>query len=249
MRRLVLLSVAFVLCLGWGLSSGAQEDESRALIAKAIKAQGGDKLLGGLKAAQLKAKGKIHMPMEANFTIEVFTQEPDKTKAVIDVEVGGMTIPVIQVVNGKKGWVSVMGNTTELGEQDVTEAQEMLKVEKVIGLVALKDKSYKLSPLGDAKVEGRDAVGVQVTKKGVRDVNLFFDKQNHMLLKAEYRALDPNKQEVTQEKIFPEYKTLASGLKVPAKMIMNNDGKRFIDAEITDVMIVDRHDDSVFAKP
>jgi hypothetical protein len=237
------------LWLGWGLSGYAQEDEARAQVAKAIKAMGGEKLLSGLKAAQLKAKGKIHMPMELAFTAEILTQEPDKIKVVIDAEINGMTIPIIQVVNGKKGWVSVMGNTMEMDAQDLAEAQEMMKVEKVIGLVALKEKDFKLSPLGEAKVEGRDAVGVQVTRKGYRDVNLFFDKQNHTLVKAEYRALDPNKQEVTQEKIFPAYKTQASGLKVPTRLILKNDGKLFIDAEVTDVMVVDRHDDSVFAKP
>ncbi|HYT94144.1 MAG TPA: hypothetical protein VEL76_35840 [Gemmataceae bacterium] len=249
MRRVVVLSVAALLWLGWVLSARAQEDESRAVVAKAIKAMGGEKLLASLKAAHLKAKGKAHMPMEFPFTAELLIQEPDKTKFVIDAEIMGMNIQVIRVVNGKKGWESVLGMTKELDAQDIEEAQAMMKVEQVIGLVVLKDKRYKLSPLGEAKVEGRDAVGVQVTKKGVRDVNLFFDKQNHMLVKAEYRALDPNKQEVTQEKIFPEYKTLGSGLKVPAKMILNNDGKRFIDAEITDVTIVERHDDSVFAKP
>ena len=58
MRRVVVLSIAALLWLGWGLSGRAQEDESRAVVNKAIKAMGGEKLLASLKAAHLKAKGK-----------------------------------------------------------------------------------------------------------------------------------------------------------------------------------------------
>src|SRR5438046_2725034 len=129
MRRVVVLSLAFLVLLGWGLSGRAQEDESRAVIAKAIKAMGGEKLLGSLKASQMKAKGKVHMPMEFPFSIEIFTQEPDKTKAVIDVDIMGMNIQVVRVVNGKKGWESVMGMTKELDAQDIEEAQHLMKIE------------------------------------------------------------------------------------------------------------------------
>jgi hypothetical protein len=247
---LVPLSLALGVCLVLGGSGRAQEDEARALVAKAIKAHGGDKALAALTAVQMKAKGKIQiMGMEIPFTAEIFSQHPDKLKAVIDINVNNMNFQVIQVVNGKKGWESLGGMTKEMDAQQLTEAIEMMHVERVASLVPLKDKSYKLSPLGEMKVEGRDAVGLQVTKQGARDVNLFFDKENHMLLKAEYRALDPNKQEVTQEKIFSEYKALPSGAKVPMKMVLNNDGKRYIDIEVTDATAVERHEDSVFAKP
>src|SRR5262249_42134088 len=153
------------------------------------------------------------------FTVDISTQPPDKLKATIDIEVNNMNIAIVQVINGKKGWASVMGMTKELDEQEMKEAQEQFHVERVTSLIALKDKSYKLSPLGDAKVGDREAVGVQVTKKGRRDVNLYFDKKTHMLLKSEYRAQDPfSKQEVTQEKIYLDYKAFG-GIQSPTKMV------------------------------
>ena len=250
MRKVGVLACAACLSLSWGLYAQAQDDEPRAIINKAIKAHGGAKKLAAIKAVQTKAKGKIVAPMEIAFTIDISGQPPDKMKAVIDLDINGMAISVTQVVNGKKGWINVMGTTKDLEAQELTEAQNQFHIEKVSQLVTLKDKSYKLSSLGEAKVEGKDAVGVQVTKKDQRDVNMYFDKTSYLLLKSEYRAFDQfSKQEVNQEKIYLNYKDM-NGLKVPTRLTINNDGKKFMDMEITETTPMETpFEDSVFAKP
>jgi hypothetical protein len=249
MRKTGLLACGVCLFLTWGLY-GQGEGEPRAIIDKAIKAHGGAKKLEAIKAMHIKGKGKIHSPMEIPFTLELSIQPPDKLKANIDIDVNNMNIAIVQVINGKKGWASAMGMTKELDEQEMKEAREQFHIERVGSLVALKDKSYKLSPLGDAKVGDRAAVGVQVTKKGLRDVNLYFDKSTYLLLKSEYRAIDQfSKQEVGQEKFYLDYKDV-KGIKTPTKLVVNNDGKKFMEIEITETTPMGTpFDDSVFAKP
>ena len=252
MRKLGLLTVGLSLLLGWGLHGQTPQDESRAIIKKAMKAHGGEAKLAAIKAMQLKGKGKLHaMGMEIPFTIDVSTESPDKSKAVIDVDINNMKFTIINILNGKKGWNNIMGMTKAMDDKELAEAQEQAHVEEVASLVPLKDKRYKLSPLGETKVEGRDAVGVQVTTKGRRDVNLFFDKKTHLLVKSENRALDPfTKEEVAQEKIYRDYKANDGGLKYPTKMVINHDGKKFIEMEITETTPMEnRFDASVFAKP
>jgi hypothetical protein len=250
MRRLVPGAVLLSLWPVLALCGRAQEDDARALLAKAIKAHGGEKALATLAAVQQTGKGKVWAPNEAPFTAELLWQIPDRSKIALAVDVKGKTYAYIQILNRDKGWVKdFTGNVYAMDKQQLAEARQMMTVEKAINLVALKDRGYKLSPLGEAKVEGRDALGLQVTREGCRDVNLFFDKTTHLLLKAEYRALDLTKQEVTQEKFFSDYKTLASGAKVPGKMVLRNDGKPFVEIEITETNVVDRHDDAAFAKP
>jgi hypothetical protein len=252
MRKSVLLALGVSLWLLWGLSGQAQEgDEARALIEKAIKAHGGAAKLAAVKATQTKGKGKIFSPMEFPFTIDLSSQPPDKFKMVLDAEINGMNIPIVQVFNGKKGWVSVMGKTMNLDEKDIQEFHQQAHVEKVTDLVSLKDKSYKLSQLGEMKVGDHDAVGVQVTKKDFRDVNLYFDKKTHLLIKAEYRAVEPiGKQEVQQEKFYYNYKAGPGGIQVPGRMVVNNDGKKFLEIEISEMTPMEQpFDDSVFSKP
>jgi hypothetical protein len=249
MRKTGLLACGACLCLAWGLYGQGQDGEPRAIVDKAIQAHGGAKKLEAVKAVQIKGKGKIYQPMEAAFTAELSSQPPDKTKLSVDIEVNNMNFAFVQVFDGKKGWQGITGMIKELDADEVKEAKEQAHVGEVEGLVVLKDKSYKLSALGETKVGDNDTVGVQVTKKGKRDVNLFFDKKTHLLLKAEYRALDPNKQEVTQEKLFLNYKDVG-GMKAPGRLVINNDGKKFLEIDITETNMMETpFDASVFAKP
>jgi hypothetical protein len=251
MRKLGVLSCGVCLFLAWGLYGQGQDNESRAIIDKAIKAHGGAKKLAAVKAIQTKGKGKIYQPMEIPFTLDLSVQPPDKLKLNLNIDINNMNIPIVQVFDGKKGWASVMGMVKELEADEIKEAKNQFHVEKVTSLIALtKDKSYKLSPLGEAKVGDREAVGVQVTQKDQRDVNLYFDKKTHMLLKAEYRALDPfSKQEVAQEKLYQDYKDVG-GFKTPGRLVVNNDGKKFMVIEITETTPMETpFDASVFAKP
>jgi hypothetical protein len=249
MRKIGLLACAVCLFLAWGLYGQGQDGEPRAIIDKAIQAHGGAKKLAAIKAVQMKGKGKIYVPMEASFTAEITAQPPDKQRLSADLEINNMNFHFVQVFDGKKGWQGVAGMIKELDADEVKEARQQAHVGEVETLIVLKDKSYKLSSLGESKVEGKDVVGVQVTKKGWRDVNLFFDKKTHLLLKAEYRALNPEKQEVTQEKLFLDYKDV-EGYKAPGRMVINNDGKKFLDMEITEATPLETPlDASVFAKP
>ena len=133
-----------------------------------------------------------------------YSQPPDKSKAIINVSVGGQQLQIIQVFNEGKGWLSAAGQVMEMDKETIDEHKAMVHVESVTSLFGLKEGTgYKLSPLGESKVGDTPVVGVQVTKEGKRDVNLYFDKKTHLLLKAEYRAIDQfSKQEVNQEKIF-----------------------------------------------
>jgi hypothetical protein len=251
MRKVLVLGLGVGLWLAWAASAQAGgKDEARALIDKAIKARLGKGKMPAFKAMQIKGTGKFYAGVEGTLTLEVSVQPPDKQKAVIEIEVNGMTFKVIQVVNGKKGWKRFQDKTEALSEDEMKEVAQKAHVEKVTGLFELKEKKgYKFSPLGEMKVKDHDAVGVQVTKKGFRDVNLYFDKKTHTLLKAEYQAVEDSK-EVSQEKFFLEYKEIAGGLKFPSKIEIHNDGKKAAEIEVTETTILDTPlEASVFAKP
>jgi len=251
MRKVLFPALGVGLLLAWGPGAQAGQDESRALIEKAIKARVGKGKLPTVKAIQLKAKGKAYGDMEVELTIDVSAQPPDKQRAVIEIQVNNMNFTLTQVVNGKKGWKRFLDKTEALDAEEMKEVAQKAHVEQVTGLLVLKEKGYKFSPLGELKVKDKDAVGVQVTRKGFRDVNLYFDKKSHVLLKAQYRAIDDfSKNEVDQEKFFLAYKDVGGGFKVASKLEIHNDGKKAAEIEVTEATILDTPlDASVFAKP
>ncbi len=251
MRALLLPALALGL-LGGAVSRSLAQEDTRAIIDRALKAHGGADKLAKVKASQYKSKGVIHILNQAiKFTSDSSVQDPDQFKSVTQLEIAGMKITQIQILNGDKGFVSVNGMPQDLSDKLLNEMKEGLYAERVAGLTPLKEKEkdYQLSALGSVQVEGKDAVGVRVASKGHRDVNLYFDKASGLLVKVAHRTLDPmTNQEVSQEEIRMDYRDY-EGIKLPAKLVVLRDGKKFMEAEVSDFKIVDKLDPSVFAKP
>lgn len=250
MQRIVCLGVALTL-----LTSAAWADdqaEMRALIDKAIKATGGEAKLAQLNAATFKGKGKFYgMGEGIDYTGDWALQHPDKTRVQIEFTAGGMMFTIIRVLNGDKAWSKFNDKTQTVdSKEEIAEGQEAAYVAWVTRLVPLKDKDFQLAPLGEVKIDGKPAVGVRVSHKGRRDVNLFFDKEKGLLLKVETVIKDPMAagQEMTQEALYSEHKEV-NGVQAAMKVVINRDGKKFIDLEVTEIELKEKLDDSVFGKP
>jgi hypothetical protein len=254
MRKLLVLTLA--VCVVPGLTARAQapDAECRAVLEKAIKAYGGADKLEKLKAVQTKSKATMDvLGMNIAMTIESSVQVPSQLKNVMEMEVAGQKINMVQVFNKDKFWIQVSANgqvqnvdPPEGAVKAIKEAENAQSISMLTPL--LKDKAYTLSPVGEIKVNGRTAVGVKVASKGHKDVNLFFDKETGLLAKQDGTGVNTQFQEVNQEIVFSDYKDV-DGLKRPMKMVVSQDGKKIMDIEVTEIKFVDKLDDSEFAKP
>jgi hypothetical protein len=225
------------------------DDSTRAIIDKAIKAHGGAKKVAEQKAIRTKSKGRLELAGGLDFTQESAVQLDGKFKEVVQLEANGQQITVTTVYNGKKVWLNVNGQNQDVNDKTVEEIKEAAAIARLARLTVLKGKEYKLNPLGEIKVDGKAAVGVKVSTKGHRDVNLYFDKKSGLLLKTERRAHDPmSRQDVTEERLITEYQTV-DGRKVAKKVLVRRDGKKYLEVEVTEFKVVDDIDDSEFGEP
>src|SRR5439155_22836546 len=111
------------------------------------------------------------------------------------------------VLSGDKGWTRMGDQTNEMDKDAIAEAKEQGYAGWLSTLAPLKDKQFKLATIGEVKVENRPALGVKVSSKGHRDVDLYFDKETGLLVKSEHRVKDDTSgQEVTEESFPGEYK-------------------------------------------
>jgi hypothetical protein len=225
-------------------------EAANAVIAKAIKAIGPEEKIAKLQAMTIKFKGKIQlMGMEAPFAAELASQGADRTKTQIDLDVNGQKISVTAILNREKGWNKLGDMLMEMSEDELKEAQEDAHENWISRLVTLKDKAYTISSLGEGKVDDRPTLGVRVSSKGHRDVNLYFDKETSVLLKSEMRVKDEmTRMEVNQETYYSDHKEMR-GLKEPMKFVIKRDGKPFMEAEVEEIKRQEKLDDSTFAKP
>lgn len=251
MDKFVSTTVVVGLLLGaGGLARGDDQADARKIIDKAIKAEGGAEKVAKNKAATWKVKGNFYgLGNALPYTGEYAIQFPDKFRFALEFDAGGQKAKMIAVVNKDKGWRDLNGNVMDMDKEQVTEAREGMYAQNVFRAVALKEKGYTFSPLGEVKVDKRPAVGVKVSHKGHRDVNLYFDPKSGLLVKTEARVKDEmTGQEVKQETFFSDYKE-SNGDKHPTKVVIKRDGQLYVEAENSDYKFAEKLDDSLFTKP
>jgi hypothetical protein len=251
MRKIVGFVGVFALLAAVGPARADDDAKLREIVAKAIKAHGGEDTLKKLQASVTKTKGKFYGLGEAiDYTGETAVQLPDRIRTEVAGTANGQEFKFYQIVKGDKGWMKFGDDTMELSKEMIAEAKEQLNVAAIAHLTVLTGKGYKLSSLGDVKVGDREAVGVRVEREGFRPVSLFFDKGNGMLVKTETRGKDLMRggEEYTSETFYKDYKKV-DGLMVPHKITIKRDGKDFVESETTEVKPSEKLDDATFAKP
>jgi len=247
MRRLAAL-VMVVFAAGIVTAQGDSQDEARAIIGKAIKAMGYENKAVP-KGLRMKAKGTVDVNgMSFEITQNLTIRMPNQFKDMTEVNVNGMTIPVTTIFDGKEAWVDVNGMVKDLGEKMVEEFKNVAGMVEASHLTPLLDKKFKLSIVGEAKVEGQPAVGIRISGKGFKDFNMYIDKKTNLIAKIERQAVDPmSEMEVQEERIFKSYRDV-DGRKVPKDVVVNRDGKKFLEAEVLEYSVVDQIDPGEFAK-
>lgn len=230
----------------------ADEDAKlREIVERAIKIDGGIDHLKKFKASVAKTKGKFHgLGQAIDYTGETSFQLPNRLRNEVHSKVGDREFTFIQVIDGNKGWMKIGDKTEELDKDMLAEAKEQINAANITHLICLREKDYKLSPLGEVKVGDRPALGIRVQRKGYRDVNLFFDKDKSLLLKMETRGKDPMRggEEYTATTLYGDYKKVER-MMVPHKVTIKRDGEPFVESETLEVKVSEKLDDGVFEKP
>jgi hypothetical protein len=252
MVRKVLPGVVLALVVGCAGGSGVADGENaKAVIDKAIKAQGGAEKLSQFKAGRFKARGTLTMRgQELPLTLETVYQLPDKYKTVMQFDVQGNKIVVTQVLDGDKGWMSGPGKTLDLEGKLLNAFKEEFYAANVEMLVPLlKEKGYTLSGLKEIQVSGKPAVGVKVAAKGHRDIELYFDKGSSLPVKTIRTTFDAETmKEATAEVLYSDAKEF-DGITSPTKMVVNQDGKKLMELKLIEFKKLDKLDPKEFTRP
>jgi hypothetical protein len=243
-------AAALVASLIAGRQTARADDAAKAIIAKAIEAEGGAALLKKYQASTAKFKGRFHSEFgDGDMSGTIQAQGADKLRFKMTLKVGGSDVSVLQVVNGDKAWFSLNGNEQELEKEQSAEMREQLHAGQVADLRGLDASNVKLTAIGDGKVGDRPVVGVRVSCAGFRDVDLYFDKDNSLLLKSQTRGKDfTSGLEFTEVKFYRDYKKV-NGLAAAHKVEVQRDGKPHAESELTELTLAENLPDSTFAKP
>jgi hypothetical protein len=232
------------------VSAVPAQDAARAIIERAAQAHGGLERLGKLRADRIQVKGNIIVDgKETPFTGEVTVQLPTQFKNVLTLTTPKGRTTIVQILNGDKVFVTLDGQPRPVEPSAIAETREKFAINRAIRLAPLlMERNYELTALGEVKVGDRPALGVRVAAKGRRELKLYFDKETHLLVKSEHLLDGADGKELKEEVFYGDFRDLG-GYKRPLKLAAYRDGKKVMDAEITDVKYFERIDDAEFAKP
>jgi len=249
MRRL--LSGILFVCLTVGLSARAHADEAIDIVKKAIKAGGGKERLEKYNAVELIGTGTVLANgMELKYDGRWWIMDSGKFRLDLDTNIMGQKITIKTVFDGKTGWQKVADQeTTKLAGSQLEAIRTQVQVDQAATLLPLLDtKKYSVSPVGEEKVEGKKAIGLNVTSKEGLDVNLYFDAKTMLLVKEQYQSKNETGKEVSQSVLLSGHKKV-EGIPVPTKLEVRHDGKKYVTAEFSDVRLHEKLDAKTFKKP
>jgi hypothetical protein len=229
--------------LTWTSAALSGGDDGRAIVARSIKAAGGEAKLNKFHAQTWNEKGTYYgMGEGLPYTARCAMHAPDQFL----MEIKGI---FTMCVNGDTGWINADGKVTDMTKEEIEAERGNMRAGVIASLVPLKNKAFEVKAAGSAKVGDMDTLVVEVSRKDYPTTKLYFDKKTDMLVRMEYRAKakDLKFQEVPMEMNFSNFKEV-EGAKMPHTMVLKRDGKRYVEADVMDLKS-GHVDAKTFAKP
>jgi hypothetical protein len=242
-----------LLAVLWVAVARADEEDTKAAQAtldRAITAMGGAKVLAP-RALSGTSRGTIEvLGMKNPVTNEWTVQGLDQVRWSSELTLNDKQTTIVLVVNGEKGWIK--GNNASAGELPKTQVaafrQGMAALRVAESLLPLKEKGWKLSSLGELKIGERAAVGIKASRKGLPELDIYFDKASHLPVKAEMRIEETGGMEAVYVAKFGAYKKV-SGRQYFTKLTVHRDDKQVLEMERGEFKAKDKVDEATFAKP
>jgi hypothetical protein len=209
MRPLLLAALVVGLVLRYG-DRAVADDPPRVFLENAIKAMGGEELLGRPFATHFTMRGTVPLGGKETYSLtgEVFIQPNGDYKYALDLNINQAPFNLTMALVGDNGWRSFSDMLEDLDAPNLAELKLGRYYDRVTRLVPLlKDKSFTLASLGESKAKDTPVIGVKVASKGQPDIRLFFDKTSSLLVKTEYRAKTPGQdREMLHESYYSDWR-------------------------------------------
>ncbi len=245
-------TLALVVCVSYvNQTRTVHAVEPLDVLNKAIEAHGGKEKLAKHTARKLKCQGTLAGPDggQFQFSSTYYFDTPNRFRADYQLTVGEATVPIIQIVDGDKGWMKIGDEVAALTKAQMESFKANLRADAALRLVPLLDKTVNLSLVGEIEDDGNKLTGITATGKDGLDVSIYVDSKTHLIVKQEYPAKDffTGKQALYELRASKHKAT--NGVMLPTRLVYSADEKTLTSADVESTEFVDKFDASLFAKP
>lgn len=238
--RAVVIAFA-VLAATCGRARADDDPKAKAILAWAINALGGEEKLAKIEAFSSKANVTFG-PAGQQKDAELIFKDLDHMRRAFGAN--------LVVLAGDKGWRKVRNATNELSDQAIASEKRSIYLQAIpIILVPIKRNDFKYEAAGDAKVGDKPARALKITAPDGKDFTLFFDNGTGLPVKEVAQLEVPGGREATTETTFSDYKDFGGIQKATRIEVKSFGFGSGFSQSITDFQVLDKVDDSAFAKP
>lgn len=210
------------------------------ILEKMIEAQGGRKVLEGIKDTTMS--GTFDMPsMGLSGTTTMYQKDPNKTR--MDAEFMGMVYT--QAFDGETGW---MINPETGGVEPLSEKALEYAKREALGDEALLHPekcgityAYK----GKETIEGKECFILEATYSDGYKSTVYVDSKTYLTHKIKGLSLDMMEVEVDTETVMSDYKKV-DGAMIPQTIVIIQNGEEFMTITLTEVSFNTGLEDSLF---
>jgi outer membrane lipoprotein-sorting protein len=242
MKRAILFAAVTVLVAG---GVRAADEAAVKVVKKGIEAHGGEEALKKAKGGEYKLEGDVTLGVEkGKFTGTISYALPDKFRMSIDRTSGPNKTAQVVVINGDKVKLTVDGKGADVPAGVKGEFLQLAAVQEVSLLYPLLDDTkFTLKAEKDDKADDKEVAVVTVTRKGMRDVKLMFDKKTGELVRFTHKMPDPLDPKVLRETetTHSEFKKF-DGVVQPTVQKVKQDGKEYMTFKVAEVKLFEKPD-------
>ncbi len=198
----------------------ASADKIDDIIAKNIKAHGGEKSLKEVKSTYAEMEMSV---MGMSMPMKVWAQGEEKSR----VEMSVMGQSTITVINGNKGWVKMGGQVQELEMDQLEQQKSQNSTNNPIAthfLLDYKAKGITITHDGSEDVNGKDCDVLKVVMPDKSVMSWFIDKKTGLEAKMQIEVEIPEGEDVEEgmptsiEVFITDFMTLDGGIIVAKTM-------------------------------
>jgi len=243
----LLIALASVLLIA--VSPVFAEEDGKAILEKAAKAIGADKL-SEAKAFSWKTKGKLSFGgMESEFGSETIVQGVDHMRSKFEGDFGGNKVEGVTVLDGDKGWRSFGGMKMPLDGDGLAVEKRNAYLQIAPALITpLQGKGFEIKGAGESDVDGKAALRVKFADTDGKDFTIYFDKETGLPIKQTADVQGFMGEEYKQETFFKDYKDF-DGIKKATKIEVRRDGETLLTQEVTEFKALKEVPADTFAEP
>jgi len=220
-----------------GSSQNADE-----ILERVIKAQGGRKILEGIKDVTTVADMEV-IQMGITGSVTTYTKEPNMLR--LDIEYMG--IMVTQTFDGETAWW--VGSQTGMAEDVPEEMAEVMRNSSFGNSALLDPAKYgiKYTYKGKETIEGKDYLVLDRVHSGGYTIVHYIDPETYLIYKTKQDSFDEMMTKIVEETIMSDYKEV-EGVMIAHGFTILRDGTEFGTLNVTAVDFNSGLEDSFFKK-